>query len=183
MLQALAHIAQIAGGVALFIAAGTYLIHRKQLNFNLIMNCNQRFQDIMVDLENANPKEEDKPKVLRAKKRYVDLCNEQVFYFRNGYLPREVMEEWLESMVDYLPLFDVSGKARTDCPGFVEPDLLEDYPTIREVFVVDGVDAPTSPDHRKALARRIGKSVRPEPVPLVLWRDLVDHFSRPKRGR
>ncbi len=183
MLQTLAHIAQIAGGLALLFAAGTYLTHRNQLNFDVIMNCNERFQGIMVDLENVNPKEGDKSKVLRAKKRYVDLCNEQIFYFRNGYLPREVIEEWLESMVDYLPLFEgATGEARTDCPGLVEPELMEGYPTLRKVFAVDGTHDPRSREHRNALARQIGMTVRPEPVHIILWRDLVDHFSRPRRG-
>jgi len=137
----------------------------------------------MVDLENVNPRQEDKPKVEWAKKRYVDLCNEQVFYFRSGYLPREVMEEWLESMVDYLPLFDdVTGETRTDCPGYVEPELLKGYPALRTFFVVGASTAPTSPGDRQALIRWIGKTIRPEPIRLVLWRDLVNHFSLPGRG-
>ena len=126
MLHPLAHLAQNAGGLAFFVAALTYLIHRNSLNFTMIMSCNQRFQDIMGDLEDR-----DKTKKQRAKTRYVDLCNEQLFYFKNGYLPREVIEEWLESMIDYLPLFDnVTGPVRHS--GNIEPDLLKSYLTIRK---------------------------------------------------
>jgi hypothetical protein len=178
LLQTLAHISQIAGGLVFLVAAGTYLIHRNQLNFNMIMNCNQRFQEIMVDLEG-----EDEPKARRAKKRYVDLCNEQIFYFGNGYLPREVIEEWLESMIDYLPLFDeVTGEVLLGRSGVVEPKLLEDYPTIKRVFTVNGSHDLTSRDQRMVLVRQIGKRVKPEPIPHVIWRDIVDHFHNLKRG-
>lgn len=176
MLQTIAHVAQIAGGLGLFVAAGTYLIHRSQLNFNMITSCNQRFQDILVDLEDEGSKRQ------HAKRRYVDLCNEELFYFSKGYLPREVFEEWLESMIDFLPLFDnVTGEVHPDHPGVVEPELLEGYPTIKRVFVVDGPYNLALRDQRMAFVRRVGKKVKPEPIPLVLWRDIRSHISQPNR--
>ena len=177
MLQTLAYIAQIAGGVGLLVAAGTYLIHRSQLHFNIIMSCNQRFQEILVDLE-----EQDDLKVAQAKKRYIDLCNEQLFYFSNGYLPREVMEEWLESMIDYLPLFDAeTGIVHPAHRGRVNSELLRDYPKIRSVFVVDPSDELSTEDQRLAFVRRIGKQIRPEPVLLVFWRDVRDQVPYSNR--
>ena len=178
MLQILTYIAQIAGGLIILVAAAAYLVHRRQLNFNMIMNCNQRFQEIFVDLEDDNPQGQ------HAKRRYVDLCNEQLFYFKNGYLPREVFEEWLESMIDYLPLFDsVTGRMRPDYPGVVDPGLLEGYPTIKRIFVLDGPYDLTLRDQRIAFVRRLGKKVKPEPILLVIWRDILDHFSDPNRGK
>ncbi len=179
MLQILAHVAQIVGGIAILVAAATFLVHRSQLNFDVITNCTQRFQEIVVDLKAGNG-----PKERRARERYVDLCNEQLFYFASGYLPREVIEEWLDGMVYYLPLFD--DKTQEICPkhhGIVEVDLLEGYPRVKEAFTVKGSDVPQSPDQRKALARQIGKKVRPEPVLLVVWRDILDRLSEPDRAR
>ncbi len=176
MLEGLAYVGQILGGVGIFVAAITLLVHRNQLNFQIIASCTDRFQRIMSDLES-----EDQATRERAEKRYVDLCNEQLFYFRNGYLPRDVMEEWLGGMIDYLPLFDdVTGRVvHPERPPIVEPGLLEDYPRIKEAFTVEGPDIPKSPHQRKALTRRIGKKVRPEPVLLVLWRDILGHLSKP----
>lgn len=178
MLQTLAYIAQIAGGLGLVVAAGSYLIHRNQLSFNTITSCTKRFQEILVDLE-----EQDNLKVGQAKRRYVDLCNEQLFYFKNGYLPREVMEERLESMIDYLPLFDaISGHVRPDHIGIVEPELLQGYPTIRETFVVDRSDDLSSLDGRLAFGRRIGRKLKPEPLLRVVWRNVRDQVPRPNRS-
>ncbi len=42
VLETLAYVAQIAGGIGILVAA-TLLVHRSQLNFDVIMNCNQRF--------------------------------------------------------------------------------------------------------------------------------------------
>jgi hypothetical protein len=174
----LAYISQIAGGLGILVAAAAYVVHRRQLNFNMVMECNQRFQEILVDLE-----AEDGAPRNQAKKRYVDLCNEQLFYFSKGYLPREVIEEWLDGMIDYLPLFDsATGEVRPDHPGIVELNLLEGYPRIRTIFTVDASYGLASRDQRMALVRRIGNTVRPEPIRLVLWRDLIDHFSRPDRS-
>ncbi len=176
MLQILAYVAQIAGGVGILAAAATFLVHRNQLNFDVIMKCNQRFQEIVVDLKAG-----DGPQEKRARERYVDLCNEELFYFANGYLPREVIEEWLGGMLDYLPLFDdVTGRVvHSERPPIVEPGLLKDYPRIKEAFTVEGPDIPQSPHQRKALTQRIGKKVRQEPVLLVLWRDIRDQLSNP----
>jgi hypothetical protein len=173
MLQILAYVAQIAGGIGLLVAAATFLVHRNQLNFDVIMNCNQRFQEIVADLEAGGGQQEK-----QAKKRYVDLCNEQLFYFSNGYLPREVIEEWLDGMIYYLPLFDdVTGEVRSEHPGIVEPDLLEGYSRLLEGFAVDGSHCPTSREERMALARRIGKKVKPESILIVFWRDILDRFK------
>ena len=176
MLETLASVAQIVGGIGILVAAATFLVHRSQLNFDVITNCTQRFQEIVVDLKAGHG-----PRERRARERYVDLCNEQLFYFANGYLPREVIEEWLDGMIYYLPLFD--DKTQQICPehhGIVEPDLLDGYPRIKEAFTVEGADVPHSPDQRKTLARRIGKKLRPEPVFLVVWRDIRSYVSKPK---
>lgn len=142
MLENLAYIPQILGGAGIFVAAITLLVHRNQLNFEVIASCTERFQRIMADLESEDHATEE-----RAKRRYVDLCNEELFYFRSGYLPSDVMEEWLDGMIDYLPLFDdVTGEVRPDHPGIVEPDLLEGYPRIKGVFAVDGSYDLTSRD-------------------------------------
>jgi hypothetical protein len=40
----------------------------------------------------------------------VDLCNEELFYFVEGYLPQEVIREWLTGMVLYLPHYDYASR-------------------------------------------------------------------------
>ena len=40
---------------------------------------------------------------------YIDLVNEELFYFQNGFLPRVVAEEWLDGMIDMIPIYDPYG--------------------------------------------------------------------------
>ncbi len=101
VLESLAYVAQIVGVVVLLYVAYSYLLQRKQLNFDVMTSCTARFQDILPLLRSEVQEERDK-----GEEQYVDLCNEQLFYFANGYLPPEVIEEWLDGMVLYLPHYD-----------------------------------------------------------------------------
>jgi hypothetical protein len=85
-------------------AAYSYHLSKKQFNFAVIINCTERFQKILPLLES-----EDQAELEKAIGLYIDLCNEQLFYFENKYLPKEIIEEWTDGMLDYLPYFDVEG--------------------------------------------------------------------------
>jgi hypothetical protein len=178
MLQTLAYISQIAAGIGILVAVFTFLVHRNQLNFDVIMNCNERFQAILLDLETGNSARDE-----LAKRRYVDLCNEQLFYFSNGYLPSEVIEEWLDGMIDYLPQLDENGHVRPEHPGIVEARFLEGYPRIKEAFTMDRLYDMNSRDQRESWAWQVRKRVRPDPIVLVLVRDFfAPVFERRRQG-
>ncbi len=180
MLESLAYLGQILGGVGIFVAAITLLVHRNQLNFQVIANCTERFQSIMADLESG-----DDAIVKRAKRRYVDLCNEQLFYFRNGYLPREVMEEWLDGMVYRLPLWKApeAEEVHPEHPGEMEEELFKEYSRIKEAFaVVEPCDL-ASPRERTALVRQLRIRVEPKfgVRPLAEW--AVAYLTAPYRDK
>jgi len=42
-------------------------------------------------------------------KKYVDFVNEEMFYIENDYIPEAVKKEWVDGMIDFLPLYDKYG--------------------------------------------------------------------------
>lgn len=174
MLETLAYLSQILGGVGIFLAAVTLLVHQRQLNFEVIASCTERFQKIMVDMDSK-----DEVARGRAERGYVDLCNEQIFYFQNGYLPGEVMEEWLDGMVYRLPLWKApeAEEVHPEHAGQMGKGLFEEYSRIREAFAVDEPCDLESPGERRALVRRLRRRVEPKYGVRPLVERLVDYVT------
>jgi hypothetical protein len=120
------------GVASLASAAYSYHLSKKQFNFAVIINCTERFQKILPLLQL-----EDQAERKKAIGLYIDLCNEQLFYFENKYLPKEIIEEWTDGMLDYLPYFDESGNNINENPLSKE---IEDHkyfnknPRLRKTF-------------------------------------------------
>ena len=155
--EASAYVAEVFGSIALLVAAFAFLVSKNQLNFGVITSCNDRFQRIVPWMESRDRRER-----RQGERQYVDLCNEQLFYFRNNYLPREVVEEWLDGMIEYLPQLDQDRKPYED-PNrtrMIDPVWLEDYPRIVQAFSVDHFYDLENPEQRLLLIRRIRKNLR-----------------------
>ena len=101
LLEVLSFIATIIAGIAILFAVKSYSISRKQLNFAALESCIKRYRDHFLDLNHESPENQ----VLR----YVDLVNEELFYFQHRYLPFDVAEEWIDGMIEHLPIYDKSG--------------------------------------------------------------------------
>lgn len=144
LLDVVSQILQIVGALAILAAAYTYVVHRKQLNFDVITKCMERFRNIVAEMDSP-----DQATKERAKKQYVDLCNEQLFYFGSRYLPDAVVHEWLDGMIDYLPQ-TTNRPQSNEAPSAhcekdlnckknrIDPKLLEGYSKISEAFYVGG---------------------------------------------
>jgi hypothetical protein len=125
--------AWIVGAGALAFAAITYRLNRSQFNFAVMTSCVDRYQKIITQLKYGK----DQDKVI-ALGQYIDLCNEELFYFEKKYLPGAVIDEWLEGMVNYLPYFNEKGdNLNPGClPEIIGQNLLSDYPRIKRTFTV-----------------------------------------------
>ena len=77
--EASAYVAQIVSSIALLVAAFAFLVSRNQLNFGVITSCDDRFQRIVPWMESRDRQERE-----QGERQYVDLYNEQLFYFRNN---------------------------------------------------------------------------------------------------
>lgn len=124
----------IFGVAALIFTAYNYYLTRKQLNFTVIINCAERFQKIFPQLKSQNQDEK-----LKAVKLYVDLCNEELFYFKYKYLPDEIVDEWIDGMIFYLPHLLNDSNVNTDesyLREITDNNLLRDYPRTQKAFEV-----------------------------------------------
>ncbi len=159
LLEAAAYVAQIVAAGAIVLAAVTYAVHRKQLNFDVITSCTARWQEIMPDLERAVRGGDPGGEVAE---RYVDLCNEELFYFMEGYLPKEVVREWLTGMVLHLPHYQGEFKNEDRPEAFsdmVSPELLKGYPRLKRVFNLDRAYDPRQEPERQALVKEIEERI------------------------
>jgi hypothetical protein len=151
-------ISWVVGAISLAVAAFTYSLGKSHFNFAVITNCVERFQLIITRLRSANGEER-----IDALKRYVDLCNEELFYFKNKYIPEEVIDEWLEGMIYYLPLYSKSYNVYIKsayAPDIVDHDLLKDYPRIKRSFSVYKKYDLSSESDRKSLIKEIKHNLR-----------------------
>ncbi len=100
-------VANIVTSLGIFVFIGIYLAHRQsqnQFKFTVMLSCIDRFQQLSPLLRGDN---ED----LSRLKKYVDLTNEEFFYFQREYIPKEVIVEWMDSIVDFFPIY-VNGSER-----------------------------------------------------------------------
>jgi len=124
----------IVGAASLAVAAYSYLLNRNQFNFSVITSCTERFQRIMFQMKLSDGTEKE-----MALKQYIDLCNEELFYFKNKYLPDEVIYEWIEGMIYYLPHYLNSKNVNLEetAKEIDKANLLDGYSRIKNAFTVD----------------------------------------------
>lgn len=157
LLEAVADVAQVIAAGAIFIAALSYTLNRKQLNFDVITSCTARWQEIMPDLERAQKEGERR---VEVDERYVDLCNEELFYFIEGYLPKEVIREWLTGMVLYLPHYhsEVQDENLKEAFNKMVPSVrFKGYPRVEVIFDLDRAYNPI--EEREEVVREIEKRI------------------------
>ena len=135
LLEFFSFIATIIGGIAILFAVRDYSISRKQLHLSVLQSCVARFRDHFMDLSATSSST-----LVRD---YLDLVNEEMFYFEQQYLPLEVAHEWLDGMIHYIPIYDGTGKILNEehcLPQIVQEDMLSNYHfrRIRRIFTVEG---------------------------------------------
>jgi hypothetical protein len=136
--------AVLAGSLSLVIATIAYLLSRKGLQFNVMIACIQRFQDLLPSLDSDDVAERD---VLQ----YMDLCNEELFYFQKRYLRKEVALEWIEGMTKFLPLLNDTTGSPWDDQSFITASdkLIHQFPRVEYAF-----SSPVFPEIATKEARR-----------------------------
>ncbi len=103
-------------------------------------------------------KEEDRQEAI---KQYIDVCNEELFYFKHGYLPKEVVNEWLDGMIYYLPHFKDGENVNKDEDCLNEiAEMLHEYPRIKEAFKVSREFNLSEYEERKELIKIIKTNLK-----------------------
>lgn len=92
--------------IAILFAAISYKLNLKQHYFTVINNSINKFQDLFITENKLNTEQ---------KLKYLDLVNEQLFYIENYYIPSDVATEWIDGMIDFLPVYDKNmGEIKTN---------------------------------------------------------------------
>ena len=154
--QLLANISTMLGFAIIIISIRSWKLSRQQMSQAIMVNCIGRFQDLreQLDCETYNPN------VVR---RYISLCNEELFYFRHNYLPKELQIEWLTGMLPFLPHF-VKGENKNDKCKFAEEMkeiiIHNSFHRVEHSFTFDKMEYARLKNEPKLLAAQVLKNLR-----------------------
>lgn len=97
-LEIISQLATIAGVLGLLGALFSWRQSRDTFHQGVIVSCTTRFQKLSPKLQVDD---------LSAKTimQYLELCNEELFYFEKKYLPQAIIDEWVEGMVGLIGLW------------------------------------------------------------------------------
>ncbi|MCR5886676.1 hypothetical protein LRS06_02575 [Hymenobacter sp. J193] len=140
LLEALSYIATILGAGGLLFALRSWQSSRDSLHHQVIINCTSRFQEL-------SPKLAQLPLANEALQQYLELCNEELFYFESNFLPQPIIDEWLDGMLSFICLrrkdgsyFQLVATTSSSVPDLSPPFsaehqlLLENYPRLDYAF-------------------------------------------------
>lgn len=111
-----------------------YLLTKKQLHQATIARCIDAFRDFgNVDSETSES---------GALKKYIDLVNEELFYIQHQYIPKDIAIEWIDGMLDMIPLYSVNGdllKLKFTNQNFIKQKdyYFVNFPRIKNTFIIE----------------------------------------------
>jgi hypothetical protein len=125
---------EFIAAIAIIFAVGQIWINRKQLFLSTIAKCIADYRS----LTGLNKTCQDETTIAK----YIDLCNEELFYFKHRYLPLKVAYEWIDGMVNYMPIRDKKGNVLNPehCLDYLIEhfEVFNKYPRILACFEVIG---------------------------------------------
>ncbi|XSG75409.1 hypothetical protein ACP8Y2_00130 [Herpetosiphon llansteffanensis] len=155
----IAGLALVVSIIALWISSKQEKAMQKQFSFEIITSCTTRFQEILELIDSPDEKQK-----IRGYKKYIDLCNEELFYFQQGYIPNDIVKEWLDGMIVFIPHYDKNEKKGDNDKiqeKFISDNkLLENYPRIKNIFIVDKVYDINKPKERINLVEELLKNIK-----------------------
>lgn len=108
----------------------------KALNFEIIASCSERFAKILYRFHS------DPEKEVIVLRQYIDLCHEQLFYYREGYIVgSSIVSEWIDGMIDFLPVY-IGGECinlenSNRIKNIHSKELLVNYSNLKSYFTID----------------------------------------------
>lgn len=121
------------GVSAIIFAARQININRKQLFLSTITKC-------IDDFRNCGELKRQTDNSLTIN-RYIDLTNEELFYFQHKYIPDDISKEWIDGMIDFIPITDRGQKILNEehCIKYIADNrstLFHSFPRIQNAFEV-----------------------------------------------
>lgn len=111
-------------------------INEKQLFLSTITKCIADFRN----LGELNRQTTD-PVIIN---RYVDLTNEELFYFQHNYIPKDIMKEWIDGMIDFMPITNINGQIlnKKYCIKYIASNrsmVFQNYPRVQNAFEINKI--------------------------------------------
>jgi hypothetical protein len=155
--EGLEFFALVVGIFSVIWAFIAFKVFKKQFHHEVMVSCIERFQLIIPAL--ASDVTDEKLDGLR---KYIDLSNEELFYFKGNYIPKEVAVEWLDGMISFLPLFNERGDviSNGNFAEIIENKMLEGYPRILKAFRISKLPNMENADDRKHCIETILKNLK-----------------------
>lgn len=156
-------LANIVTALGILSFIGLYLAHRQtqsQFRFTVMLSCIDRFQQLVPIIRN------DENDTTRLKK-YIDLTNEEFFYFQRNYIPKEVMIEWMDTIVEYLPIYTRNSSAPINYSTWIvklihDENLVKGYPRLLHALTIGAADIDVRDKERliRLISKNLGVDVR-----------------------
>lgn len=132
LLETISQVATIAGAAGVLLAYLTLLQSRNSFHQTIIVSCTKRFQKLSPKLQGNDISD-------KTVQQYLELCNEELFYFEQKYLPQGIIDEWVEGMVS---LIGVWHGGQCLLPASPHATLFyqqaKEYPRLRHTFTLSG---------------------------------------------
>ena len=135
-LQAAASAVAIIGGILIVYNIYSFRLSQNQFRHGVMTHCLDKYWKIVFESQELREKD------LKAWcQQYCELVNEELFYFQVGYIPTEVMVEWLDGILYYFTPNDNSEvKNAEEILAEKIQDLSKGYPRIKRAFDISKND-------------------------------------------
>lgn len=120
--------------LAILFAVVQIRINKKQLFLSTITKCVSDFRNL------GELKRQTEDTILIN--RYVDLTNEELFYFEHNYIPKDIMKEWIDGMIDFIPITNRKGQIlnKKYCVKYIADHrsiIFQNFPRIQYTFEIN----------------------------------------------
>lgn len=96
--EVLANYATVIGSFAIAFVIMEHFINKNVRNIQLMQRCIDQFRSWF----SSPNKKVDLP--------YLEILNEELFYFQNRLIQKKVAIEWIEGILDFITIFSITGK-------------------------------------------------------------------------
>jgi hypothetical protein len=112
------------------VAFYTFNVYRQQLYGAIISRCIDIYRKDFFDLSSSS----NEKKCLD----YIDFVNEELFYYQNSYISKKVANEWVDGMIEFLPIhYKDKIVNESNCLHQIKKlHLLQKYPRVMKSFTI-----------------------------------------------
>lgn len=182
-IEVLTQLATIVAALFGIVAFRAYTTSVKQFSFGVMKHCIDSYVGM---LDKIKPEMDG-----AAVSNYLELVNQELFYFQQNYLPLEVTIEWLDGIISIVPIFDsklqvINSLNSIQLLQAYDNDYMRNFSRVKRCFQLSDVkdfskafstaESPYDPNVRKELIiavlsklRKLSRKERKEIKAFPFW--------------